>query len=59
MSIQGMPVQEEVKVKCDTCGAVEYSRTEYADCECGGIMFNIKPFEAIYETAYELELGLV
>lgn len=56
MSIQGMLVKEEVKVKCTECNEVFFAASEYTDCECGGLAVNIKPFEAIYEQPYELGL---
>lgn len=59
MTIYNVSLEEEIKVKCPQCHDVFFATSEYADCECGGVAVNIKPFEAIYELDYELELGLV
>lgn len=59
MTVYNVNVQEEIKVKCLECEMTFFALSEYADCECGGYAVEIKPFEAIYELPYEVELGLV
>lgn len=58
MTISGMRVKEEVKVKCEDCGVVFFATSQYAECECGGEAFNISLSETVYEAGYESSLGL-
>lgn len=46
MSILGMTVSDEVKVKCQECGEISFALSEYANCDCGGYAMSLSAFES-------------
>lgn len=39
-------------MKCDSCQEVQFTTSEYADCECGGLLNHVDPFECINDEDY-------